>query len=69
VTAPGGRGRWERVLAARRRARTALGRDPTGSDLYAAPNTRKTPLQSPRRVRITPGPSVLVLTLPEAVLA
>ena len=41
MTGRSGRGRWERVVSARREARVALGRDPSGGDLYAAPPKRK----------------------------
>jgi excisionase family DNA binding protein len=67
MTSRSGRGRWERVLAARRQAQTALGRDPNSPDLYAAPPKAATPLpQPPGPVWVKSGPSELVLSLGEA---
>lgn len=42
MTGRSGRGRWERVLAARRQAHEALGRDPNSPGLFAAPPKAKT---------------------------
>jgi len=59
MTSRTGRGRWERVLAARRQARAALGHDPVGRDLYAAlpkPKTVPTPVQGTNVVGCTTNP-------------
>jgi hypothetical protein len=61
------RGSWERVEAARRQARLALGKDPDGADDYGG---RPKP-RSPRPPPIAPtpiahGPGVRVLTVGEA---
>lgn len=73
VTLPFVRGRrsgnWERVEAARRQARLALGRDPDTTDLYDAPPTRKAPppaLPEPARVASDRSTAEYVLTLGEA---
>lgn len=69
VTSRSGRGRWERVLAARRQAREALGRDPAGGDLYAAPPRRKAPpAPPPAPTIIAHGPGVEVLMVGEAAM-
>jgi hypothetical protein len=57
-------------LAARRKARSALGRDPVGGDVYAAPPKAQSPLQEPPRCTTAPlhpsERSERVLTLGEA---
>jgi len=63
----GGRGTWERVDAARRQARLALGKDPDGGDAYSKPNKSRSPalpLRGPTWV--TAGPGVRVLFVREA---
>lgn len=58
MTSRSGRGRWERVLSARRQAREALGRDPNSQDLFAAPPRAKTAQPNPpASVPITRHPS------------
>jgi excisionase family DNA binding protein len=69
MTSRSGRGRWQRVLDARRQARIAEGRDPDQADLFAAPPKPSTrPATIPAPVTPTPRPSeaVGVLTLGEA---
>ena len=69
MTTRSGRGRWERVIAARRQARAALGRDPETGDVYDAPPKRKTaPPEPPARTFVPsdPSESVTVLSLGEA---
>jgi excisionase family DNA binding protein len=69
MTSHSGRGRWERVLAARRQARIAQGRDPDQSDLFAAPpKPRTTQPYVPTPITATPRPSeaIGVLSLGEA---
>ncbi len=65
-----GRGRWERVLAARRQAREAQGRDPNIDHPFASPpKTRAAPRQQPPPAPIARHPSErteYVLTLGEA---
>jgi excisionase family DNA binding protein len=46
VTTRSGRGRWERVLAARRQADQALGRRPDTGDPFTGPPKRKIPQKS-----------------------
>lgn len=58
------RGRWERVVAARRQSREALGQDPNVS--YAPPKSKTPQPASPGPVWVEPGPSVGVLSLGEA---
>ncbi len=69
VTSRSGRGRWQRVLDARTQAREALGTDPPGGDLYAAPPKPKSRLsETPTPAPIDPAPSERsegVLTLGE----
>lgn len=50
MTSRSARGRWQRVLEARRVAREALGHDPVGGDVYGPPK-RKPPTPA---VSITP---------------
>jgi hypothetical protein len=67
MTGRSGRGRWERVEAARRQARAALGRDPSGGDLFTAPPKARSPLPPPRSPTWVPaGPGVRVLFVQEA---
>lgn len=69
MTGRSGRGRWERVLAARRQAREALGRDPSTGDLFEAPPKARTPERAPEPTQATPDPYrvvVGVLSLGEA---
>src|SRR6266571_9295127 len=68
MTSRSGRGRWERVLAARRQARAALGGDPNATDLYAAPPKRKTPPPAapPAPTPIAHGAGIGVLFVGEA---
>jgi hypothetical protein len=68
MTSRSGRGRWERVLAARRQAREVLGWDPTASDPYDAPPKRRTlPLAAPPAATPVPlGPGVGALFIGEA---
>jgi excisionase family DNA binding protein len=71
MTGRSGRGRWERVLAARRQAREALGDGPEGGDLYAEPPKAKTAspkLPAPVPIQFTPRPSeaIGVLSIGEA---
>jgi excisionase family DNA binding protein len=73
MTGRSSRGRWERVVAARRQARVAQGRDPGTVDAFDAPPKRKTALL-PEPLTQTPIPSgpsasLLVLSLGEAALA
>ena len=64
MTGRKGRGRWGRVVAARRQARAALGRDPNVSD---SPPKARTPLpEPPGPVWAAHGPGVGVLSLGEA---
>ncbi len=66
MTGRSGRGRWQRVLEARQRARVALGRDPNGGEPYGPPKA-KTPLPAPPGpVWASHGPGVAVLSLGEA---
>jgi excisionase family DNA binding protein len=59
-----GRGRWERVVSARRQARTAQGRDPNVSD---RPPKARSPLPPPPGpVWASHGPGVAVLSPGEA---
>ena len=68
MTSRSGRGRWERVLAARRQARAALGGDPNATDPYAAPPKRKTPPPAapPAPTPIAHGAGIGVLFVGEA---
>jgi len=61
-----GRGRWERVLAARQQARGALGQDSNAGDQYAAPLKRKTPSAPSDTKLVGYSPGVLVLSIGEA---
>jgi excisionase family DNA binding protein len=64
MTGRSGQGRWERVVAARRQARAALGRDPNVSD---SPPKARTPMPEPSGpVWAAHGPGVGVLSLGEA---
>jgi excisionase family DNA binding protein len=64
MTGRNGRGRWDRVVAARRQARAALGRDPNVSD---SPPKARTPLTEPSGpVWAAHGPGVGALSLGEA---
>jgi hypothetical protein len=70
VTGRSGRGRWERVLAARRQADEALGLRTDGQDALGGPPKRKPPAQSnvspPRLAPLHPSErSELVLSLGE----
>jgi excisionase family DNA binding protein len=65
MTSRSGRGRWQRVLEARKQARADLGRNPIGGDPYGPPKAR-TPVKLPELPRIKYGPGVGVLTLGEA---
>jgi hypothetical protein len=70
MTSRSGRGRWERVLNARRQAREALGREPDGGDLNVAPPKPKSKLPEPSyRTAVPLHPSERserVLTIGEA---
>ncbi len=67
MTSRSGRGRWERVEAARRQARLALGRDPDAGDLFSAPPKKKAPPSAgPTLTRIQYGPGIGVLLVHEA---
>jgi hypothetical protein len=71
MTSRSGRGRWERVRAAREQARQALGRGSDGGDPYAAPPKRRTTVVPPAEpVLSTPRPSesIGVLSLGEATM-
>jgi ferric-dicitrate binding protein FerR (iron transport regulator) len=74
MTGRSARGRWERVLAARRQARAALGRDPNVDSLYEAPPKREPVAaptlrpSNPERPPERPDQSVGVLTLGEAAI-
>jgi hypothetical protein len=62
-----GRGRWERVEAARRQARRALGKDPDGLHDYGGrPKPRSLVSPAPAPTRIALGPGVPVLMVGEA---
>jgi hypothetical protein len=66
MTSRSGRGRWERVEAARRQARLALGKDPDGADDYGG---RPKPHSEPPALaptRIEYGPGVAILTVGDA---
>jgi len=64
-----GRGRWQRVLEARKQAREALGRDPNQPDLFDGPaktrSTRYVPV-TPPAVEPRRDESVRILSLSEA---
>jgi excisionase family DNA binding protein len=69
VTSRSGRGRWERVLAARKTAREALGHEPPGGEIYGAPKARtRLPVgpPEPQPIEWKPGDGVGVLTRGEA---
>jgi excisionase family DNA binding protein len=69
VTIQSGRGRWQRVLEARRQAREALGRDPNQITLFDEPTKKKStsrPVSLPPVIEPNRGESVLVLSLGEA---
>ena len=69
MTSRSGRGRWQRVLEARKQARADLGRDPVGGDLYGPPKARTPLSEPPRRTAAPLHPSErheYVLTLREA---
>jgi excisionase family DNA binding protein len=60
-------GSWERVEAARRQARVALGKDPDSADDYGGrPKPRLLVAQPPAPTPIVPGQGVRVLSLGEA---
>jgi excisionase family DNA binding protein len=69
VTSRSGRGRWQRVLEARKQARASLGADPPGGDLYGAPRTKARPSEQPPAlppaIEWQPGDGVGVLSLGE----
>jgi excisionase family DNA binding protein len=52
VTGRSARGRWERVLAARKQARAALGQDPNANDLYDHPPKPGAKLPEPPAPRV-----------------
>jgi excisionase family DNA binding protein len=55
MTSRSSRGRWERVLAARRQAREAQGRDPDEmDDLFTAPPKSKTAVPAPASTSTPP---------------
>ena len=67
----GGRGRWQRVIEARRESRKALGGDPDQTDLFDGPPRRKTPPYVPATKPATldrPSETVGVLLLSEAAI-
>jgi hypothetical protein len=69
MTSRSGRGRWERVEAARRQARLALGKDPDAPDDYGGRPRPRAPLQpapAPVPAPIAHGRGVGVLTVREA---
>jgi excisionase family DNA binding protein len=69
VKSRSGRGRWERVLEARRQARESLGRDPSQGSLFEAPPKAQTPLRLPEPPPYAPDPyrvEVHALSLGEA---
>lgn len=73
MTSRSGRGRWQRVLDARKQAREALGHGPVGGDLHGAPKRKTAPSQLPpvptwstERPANRPDESVSVLSLGEA---
>jgi len=53
-------GRLEKVVAARRQAREALGRDPNAGDLFEAAPKAPTPLRAPEPRQSTPDPYAVV---------
>ena len=61
-----GRVRWERVEAARRQARLALGKDPDSADDYGPRPKPHSAAPAPAPTRIEYGPGVAVLTVGEA---
>jgi len=69
MTSRSGRGRWQRVIEARKQSRQALGKDPTQDDLFDAPPKKKSaafaPLAQPS-IEPRRDESVGVLTLGEA---
>jgi excisionase family DNA binding protein len=69
MTSRSGRGRCQRVLEARQRARVALGRDLNQTGLFEAPPMSPTPLRAPEQVKTMPDPYARperVLSLGEA---
>jgi excisionase family DNA binding protein len=69
VTSRSSRGRWERVLAARRQARIAQGRDPDQADLFTAPpkpRTTQPVIPTPVAPTSRPSEAIGVLSLGEA---
>jgi hypothetical protein len=48
------------VLAARRQAREAQGRDPNQADLFEAPPKAPTPLRTPEPAQSSPDPYAMV---------
>jgi hypothetical protein len=69
VTSRSSRGRWERVVGARRQARLALGKDPEAPDDYSGqPRPRSSPPPPPAPRVIEVGPGVRVLMVGEAAI-
>jgi hypothetical protein len=67
MTSRSGRGRWERVIAARRQAASALGRDPNAIDPNEGRPKARTPLPAVTRPPLVDyGPGVAVLSPGEA---
>jgi len=68
MTSRSGRGRWQRVLAARHQARAELGGGPPGGDMYPSPPKPRKALSPPppAPTPVEGGPGVLVLSLGEA---
>jgi excisionase family DNA binding protein len=68
VTTRSGRGRWQRVVDARKQARSALGHDPNQTDLFDAPPPKKARPYVPLAPPVEPrrDESIAVLNLGEA---
>ena len=70
MTSRSGRGRWQRVLEARKQARGSLGRNPDEGDHYGPPKTRthvqELHIRPLAPIRWKPGDGVGVLSLGEA---
>jgi len=66
VTSRSSRGRWQRVLEARKQARVSLGRNPDASDSYGPPKVRTKLPVAPELPRVKYGPGIGVLSLGEA---